>query len=222
VIRVDELVPAVAELGDSDALQPGARVIAIGSPLGRFQNSVTTGIVSALNRQVSTLTGLIQTDAPINQGNSGGPLLNSAGQVVGINTLVVRGDMSDAEGLGFAVPSNTVRAVADQLIASGKVQRPYLGITFRPVDPNEAIELGVMVGEGVIVEQIEADSPVAQAGLRTGDIVVGIDGYPIDAYTSVLNLMLRFRIGQQVELEIVRDGRVDTLQVTLGSFPKEI
>jgi 2-alkenal reductase len=222
VIRVDGSVPAVAALGDSDALQPGARVIAIGSPLGRFQNSVTTGIVSALNRQVSTLTGLIQMDAPINQGNSGGPLLNSAGQVVGINTLVVRGDMSDAEGLGFAVPSNTVRAVADQLIANGKVERPFLGISFRPVDPNEASELGVTVGEGVMVEQIEAGSPVAKAGLQTGDIIVGINGHPIDANTSVLNLMLRFRVGQQVVVDIVRDGQADTLKVTLGAFPEEV
>jgi S1-C subfamily serine protease len=222
VIRVDGSVPAVAALGDSDALQPGARVIAIGSPLGRFQNSVTTGIVSALNRQVSTLTGLIQTDAPINQGNSGGPLLNSAGQVVGINTLVVRGDMSDAEGLGFAVPSNTVQAVADQLIANGKVERPFLGISFRPVDPNEASELGVTVGEGVIVEQIEAGSPVAEAGLQADDIIVGIGGHPIDANTSVLNLMLRFRVGQQVVVDIVRDGHADTLKVTLGAFPEEV
>lgn len=222
VIQVDGPVPAVAELGNSDALQPGARVIAIGSPLGRFQNTVTTGIVSALNRQVGPLTGLIQTDAPINQGNSGGPLLNSAGQVVGINTLVVRGDMSDAEGLGFAVPSSTVQAVAEQLIANGKVERPFLGITFRPVDPNEAAELGVMVGEGVMVEKVETSSPVAQAGLRVGDIIVGIDGHPIDANTSLLNVMLRFRVGQTVELEIMRDGQPDTLQVTLGAFPEEV
>jgi S1-C subfamily serine protease len=219
VIQVDEPVPAVAELGDSDALVPGARVITIGSPLGRFQNTVTTGIVSALNRQVGELTGLIQTDAPINSGNSGGPLINSAGLVVGINTLVVRGGQSEAEGLGFAIPSTTVQAVADQLISNGQVERPYLGITFRPVDPNEAKELGVMVGEGVQVEQIAPDSPVAQANIEAGDIIIGIDGHPINANTSLLNLMLRFRVGQQVDLDIVRDGQPDTLQVTLGTFP---
>jgi 2-alkenal reductase len=219
VIRAAEPVPAVAELGDSDALQPGARVIAIGSPLGRFQNTVTTGVVSALNRQVGSLTGLIQTDAPINEGNSGGPLLNSAGQVIGINTVVVRGGTSEAEGLGFAVPGNTVKAVADQLIVTGKVERPFLGITFRPVDPNAAQDLGVMVGEGVQVERVENDSPVAQAGLRVGDVIVSIDGNPVDANTSLLNLMLRFRVGQTVELDIVRDGQPDTLRVTLGAFP---
>lgn len=220
VIQVDEPVPAVATLGDSDRLQPGARVIAIGSALGRFQNTVTTGIVSALNRQVGDLTGLIQTDAPINSGNSGGPLINSSGQVIGINTVVVRGGMSEAEGLGFAIPSNTVQAVAEQLIANGRVERPYLGITFRPVDPNEANELGVMVGEGVGVERVEPDSPVAKAGLASGDIITAIDGRAINANTSLLNLMLGFRAGQQVELAIVRDGQPQTLQVTLGAFPE--
>jgi S1-C subfamily serine protease len=220
VVKVDEPVPAVAEFGNSDALQPGARVIAIGSALGRFQNTVTTGIVSALNRQVGDLTGLIQTDAPINSGNSGGPLLNSAGQVIGINTLVVRGGTSEAEGLGFAIPSSTVQVVADRLIADGRVERPFLGITFRPVDPNEAGELGVMVGEGVLVEQIEANSPVAQAGLQVGDIIVAIDGHPVNANTSLLNLVLRFRVGQQVNLDIVRDGQSSALRVTLGTFPE--
>jgi 2-alkenal reductase len=218
VIQVDEPAPAVAELGDSDALQPGARVIAIGSALGQFQNTVTTGIVSALNRRIGELDGLVQTDAPINQGNSGGPLVNSAGQVVGINTLVVRGGRSEAEGLGFAVPSNTVRAVAEQLIASGRVERPYLGIRFRPVDPDQAGDLGLKVGEGIIVEEVEAGSPVAQAGLQAGDVIVNIGGYALDANTSLLNLMLRFRAGQQVGVGIVRDGQADTLQVTLGAF----
>lgn len=220
VIQVDEPVPAVAELGDSDTLQPGSRVIAIGSALGRFQNTVTTGIVSALNRQIGELTGLIQTDAPINSGNSGGPLVNSAGQVIGINTLVVRGGQSDAEGLGFAVPSNTARAVADQLIANGQVERPYLGITFQPVDPNEANDLGVMVGEGVKVERVEPNGPVAQADIREGDIIVSIDDHPVNANTSLLNLLLQFRVGEQVALDIVRDGQRETVQVTLGTFPR--
>jgi 2-alkenal reductase len=219
VIRVEEPVPAVAELGDSDALQPGARVIAIGSALGDFRNTVTTGIVSALNRQIANLTGLIQTDAPINHGNSGGPLVNSAGQVVGINTLVVRGGQSNAEGLGFAIPSNTVQAVSDQLIANGQVERPYLGIRFRAVAPDEADELGLRVGEGVLLERVEADSPVAQAGLQVGDVVVSIGGRPLDANTSLFNLMLHFRAGQQVDVEVVRDGQLQTLQVTLGAFP---
>jgi 2-alkenal reductase len=219
VIQVDETVPAIATLGDSDALVPGARVIAIGSALGRFQNTVTTGIISALNRQVGELTGLIQTDAPINSGNSGGPLINSVGQVVGINTLVVRGGGSEAEGLGFAVPSNTIQAVAEQLIADGQVNRPYLGITFQPVDPNEANDLGVMVGEGVQVERVEPNSPVALAGLQVNDIIVRINDTPVNANTSLLNLMLRFRVGQQVNVDIVRDGQPQTLQVTLGEFP---
>lgn len=219
VIQIDEPVPAVAELGDSDALVPGARVIAIGSALGRFQNTVTTGIVSALNRQVGDLTGLIQTDASINSGNSGGPLVNSAGQIVGINTLVVRGVESDAEGLGFAVPGNTVQAVSDQLIANGRVERPYLGILFQPVDPNQAEDLGLKVGEGVIVKQVEEESPVARAGLQVDDVIVSIGGRTLDSNTSLVNLMLNFRAGQDVDMEIVRDGRLDKLQVTLGAIP---
>ena len=219
VIQVEEAVPAVAELGNSDALQPGARVIAIGSALGRFQNTVTTGIVSALNRQVGTLTGLIQTDAPINSGNSGGPLINSAGQVVGLNTLVVRGGTSEAEGLGFAVPSNTVRAVAEQLIANGEVNRVYLGITFQAVDPNQAADLGLDVGQGVMVEEVVAGSPVAEAGLQAQDVIVSIGGQKLNADTSLLNVMLNFGVGEQVEIEIVRAGQPQTLLVELGAFP---
>ena len=219
VIQVEEAVPAVAELGDSGALQPGSRVIAIGSALGRFQNTVTTGIVSALNRQVGTLTGLIQTDAPINSGNSGGPLINSAGQVVGLNTLVVRGGASEAEGLGFAVPSNTVRAVAEQLIANGEVNRVYLGITFQAVDPNQASDLGLDVGQGVMVKEVVAGSPVGEAGLQAQDVIVSIGGQKLNADTSLLNVMLNFGVGEQVEMEIVRAGQPQTLLVELGAFP---
>ena len=219
VIQIDEPVPAVAELGDSDALVPGARVIAIGSALGRFQNTVTTGIVSALNRQIGNLTGLIQTDASINSGNSGGPLINSAGQIIGINTLVVRGVESDAEGLGFAVPSNTVQAVSDQLIANGRVERPYLGILFQPVDPNQAEDLGLKVGEGVVVKQVQEESPVARAGLQVDDVIVSIGGRTLDSTTSLVNLMLNYRVGQDVDMEIVRNGRLAKLQVTLGANP---
>ena len=129
VIRVKDAVPAIAPLGDSDALQPGETVMAIGSPLGDFKNSVTAGVVSALNRTVpgSGQEGLIQTDAAINHGNSGGPLVNLRGEVIGINTLVVRGGGStgdQAEGLGFSVPSKTVKQVSDQLIQTGTIEHP--------------------------------------------------------------------------------------------------
>src|SRR4051794_27392315 len=145
VIRVTDAVPALAPLGDSDALQPGETVIAIGSPLGDFKNSVTAGVISALNRTVpgSGQEGLIQTDAAINHGNSGGPLVNLRGEVIGINTLVVRGGSStgdQAEGLGFSVPSKTVKQVSDQLVQTGKIEHPYLGITYSMIDADIAAQ----------------------------------------------------------------------------------
>jgi 2-alkenal reductase len=153
VVKVDGNMPAPAPLGDSGALQPGQTAIAIGSPLGDFRGTVTMGVISALNRQIGSMQGLIQTDAAINNGNSGGPLINSLGQVVGINTLVVRStnDGNVAEGLGFAIPSNLVREIASQLIAKGKVDRAYLGISYSPVDPLSTSGLNLNATYGVVV-----------------------------------------------------------------------
>src|SRR5262249_27988267 len=156
VIRVKDAVPGVAALGDSTILQPGETVIAIGSPLGDFKNSVTVGVVSALNRSGpgSGQEGLIQTDAAINHGNSGGPLVNLRGEVIGINTLVVRGNGfsgDQAEGLGFAVPSKTVKSISDQLIATGKVVHPYLGIYYTPIDAESAAQQNLPVQNGALI-----------------------------------------------------------------------
>ena len=135
----------MATLGNSDVLNPGETVIAIGSPLGDFKNTVTVGVVSATGRSIDTgngytIDGLIQTDAAINQGNSGGPLVNLAGEVIAINTLIVRnsGSGTVAEGLGFAIPINTAQAVADQIIQNGYISRPYMGINFQPITPDIA------------------------------------------------------------------------------------
>ncbi len=145
VLKAVGRVPAVAALGNSDVLRPGETVIAIGSPLGDFKNTVTVGVVSATGRSVDTgqgyqIEGLIQTDAAINQGNSGGPLVNLAGQVIGINTLMVRGTGTGAiaEGLGFAIPVNTAQAVASQIMQKGYFSRPYLGISYQTVSPDIA------------------------------------------------------------------------------------
>ena len=142
VLKSTGPVPAVATLGDSDVLQPGESVIAIGSPLGDFKNSVTVGVVSATGRSIDTgqgyqVEGLVQTDAAINQGNSGGPLVNLAGQVIGVNTLIVRGNGNGAvaEGLGFAIPIDTAQAVASQIIDKGYFAHPFLGITYQPITP---------------------------------------------------------------------------------------
>jgi|HigsolmetaAR202D_1030399.scaffolds.fasta_scaffold00067_43 Trypsin-like serine proteases, typically periplasmic, contain C-terminal PDZ domain len=222
VIQVKDPVPAVAQLGDSDALQPGETVIAIGSPLGDFKNSVTQGIVSALNRNVGGQEGLIQTDAAINHGNSGGPLINLQGQVVGINTLVVRGNSNSpdqAEGLGFAIPSSTVKSVCEQLIAKGKVERPYLGIQYTLLDLDIASQLGIDRSEGALIQAVEQGGPSAKAGLKPGDIITAINDQSIDNDNSLSSVIMRFKVGEKVEVTAERDGKTLSFAVTLGERP---
>ncbi|GAB4424302.1 MAG: trypsin-like peptidase domain-containing protein [Chloroflexi bacterium OHK40] len=229
VIRVEGEVPAVAAVGDSATLQPGETVLAIGSPLGNFRNSVTAGVVSALNRSVGPMEGLIQTDAAINSGNSGGPLINLRGEVVGINTLVVRNDFdfgssaAPVEGLGFAVPSTIFRSVADQLIATGEVRYPYLGVRYLPLDGSIAAELGLPVQNGALIQSGQAGQPAVepgsaadQAGIRDGDIITAVDGTSLDFNTSLRQLLLRHKPGDTVQLTILRNGTEQTIQVTLG------
>lgn len=221
VIKVSDAVPAVAALGDSTQLQPGETVIAIGSPLGDFKNSVTQGIVSAVNRNVDGQEGLIQTDAAINHGNSGGPLVNDKGQVIGINTLVVRGTGStsdQAEGLGFAIPSATIKTITQQLIASGKVERPYLGVQYTLLDPDNAAQLQVKQTQGALVRDVEAQGPSA-AGLRQGDVITAIDGITIDQDHSLSSLVMAHHIGDTVKLTIQRDNNEQTVTVKLGQRP---
>ncbi|HEY3475211.1 MAG TPA: trypsin-like peptidase domain-containing protein, partial [Anaerolineales bacterium] len=178
VLKTDGNVPAVARLGNSDVLKPGESVIAIGSPLGNFKNTVTVGVVSATGRSIDTGNGyqiedLIQTDAAINQGNSGGPLVNLAVEVIGVNTLVVRstGSGAIAEGLGFAVPVNTAQAVAEQIIEKGYFARPYLGISFQPIDPAIAARYDLPAEWGVYITRVAENSPASLAGVQEGDII---------------------------------------------------
>jgi 2-alkenal reductase len=227
VVKADAAMPAAAELGNSDTLQPGETVIAIGSPLGDFKNTVTVGVVSAVGRSIETEAGflmedLIQTDAAINQGNSGGPLVSLAGQVIGINTLVVRGNgMSSvvAEGLGFAIPSNTVRAVADQLIAKGYVTRPYLGVRWQWITPDVARANGLPVEYGAFISAVDASGPAGQAGLAQGDILVSLDGTVFDADHPFVNQLLSKQPGDRVSFGVVRGQRELEVEVTLGERP---
>jgi 2-alkenal reductase len=203
-------------------------VIAIGSPLGEFANTVTVGVVSATDRSIQTdpgfqLEGLLQTDAAINQGNSGGPLVNLAGQVVGINTLVVRGSgaaSAVAEGLGFAISSNTARAVVEQLIDRGFVSHPYLGINWRTVTPSLAAAYNLPAENGVLVTQVDADGPAGQAGIRQGDILTGLDGQPIDADAPFINLLFLHQPGEAVTLSVVRGEDALQVSVTLAERPR--
>jgi S1-C subfamily serine protease len=225
IILVDGELPAVAGLGDSAALQPGEPVIAIGSPLGDFKGTVTVGVVSALDRRLElgeglAMEGLIQTDAAINQGNSGGPLVNALGQVVGINTAIVRGDgygSAVAEGLGFAIPSNTVKEVTEQLIQYGHVRRPYLGVQWVAIDPTIAAAYNLPVQFGAYIQEVEAGTPAERAGLQAGDIITAIGGQAIDEQNPLVNILMRLDPGEEVQMTVVREGREITLGVTLGS-----
>src|SRR5690349_8009815 len=223
VLKTDGNVSAVAKLGNSDVLQPGESVIAIGSPLGNFKNTVTVGVVSATGRSIDTGNGyqiedLIQTDAAINHGNSGGPLVNLAGEVVGINTLVVRNTNSGdvAEGLGFAIPVNTAQAVAQQIIEKGYFARPYLGISFQPINPDVASIYNLPAQWGVYITRVAENSPATQAGLQEGDIITKIGKVALDETHSYVNTIFGFQPGDQITLDVVRGNETMQVNVTLG------
>jgi 2-alkenal reductase len=223
VLKTGGSVPAVARLGNSDVLKPGESVIAIGSPLGNFKNTVTVGVVSATGRSIDTGNGyqiedLIQTDAAINHGNSGGPLVNLAGEVVGVNTLVVRNTSSGdiAEGLGFAIPVNTAQAVAEQIIEKGYFARPYMGISFQPIDPQIAARYNLPAEWGVYITRIAADSPASRAGLQEGDIITKIGNVALDESHSYVNALFEYKPGDQIPLEVVRGNSTLQVEVTLG------
>jgi len=223
VLKVDGKVPAVATLGDSSILKVGARVMAIGSALGGFRNTVTAGIISGLNRQVADLDGLIQTDAAINHGNSGGPLIDSRGEVIGINTLVVRGDglMGDqAEGLGFAIPSNTVKLVVKQLITKGRVDRPYMGITYVPVTPKVAQENGLATTSGALIQAVQGGTPAAEAGLAVGDVITAVDGQRITDEFTLTQALLSHQPGDSVTLTVQRGEKTLSITLVLGVRPQ--
>ena len=223
VLKTAGKVPAVATLGNSDVLNPGESVIAIGSPLGDFKNTVTVGVVSATGRSIDSGQGysvdnLIQTDAAINQGNSGGPLVNLAGDVIAINTLIVRGSGNGtvAEGLGFAIPINTANAVAGQLIQFGSITRPFLGISFQPITPDIANAYNLPAQWGVYITDVAASSPAGQAGLQQGDIITSIGGVALDGSHSYINTLFTFKPGDKVTVQYIHNGKTLQAQVTLA------
>jgi serine protease Do len=224
VLKVDGTMPAVAALGNSDNLKPGETVIAIGSPLGEFRNTVTVGVVSATGRSLDTGNGyfmedLIQTDAAINQGNSGGPLVNLNGEVVGLNTIIVRGGNGStavAEGLGFSIPSNTVQFIAERIIQTGHFARPYLGIGTQTITPAIAQRYHLGTQWGAYITQVDTNSPAAKAGLQQSDIITSIGNQTIDSDHSFINALFANQPGDQVEVKILRDNQEMTVNVTLG------
>ena len=212
-INEDIEVPGVVELGDSDALQPGEEVLAIGNPLSKeLSSTLTKGIVSALNRSIETETGvstnLIQTDTAINSGNSGGPLINTKGEVIGINTLKAS---DGAEGIGFAIPINDVKVKIDSL------SKPILnlGVSIRVIDESMAKQLNME--EGLYIVEVNEFSPAEKAGLKGGDLIVKADGTRIKTFEELQEIKNSKEEGDTINIEFIRDGKTQNTTITLTS-----
>ncbi|MFO7573073.1 MAG: trypsin-like peptidase domain-containing protein [Gaiellaceae bacterium] len=241
VLQVDTDASALTPLplGDSDSVRVGDPVVAIGNPFG-LSRTATAGIVSALQRLIQapnqfTIDHVIQTDAPINKGNSGGPLLNERGQVIGVNTQIETGGVSTGNvGIGFAVPSNTVKEVVAQILRTGRVDRAYLGITGQAITPDLSESVKLPVQKGVIVATVREDSGAGKAGLKGGDsqlvvagesytlggdIIVALGGKQISSIEELRDAIAEHTPGETVQLEIFRDGKKTSVTVTLGRQP---
>ena len=236
IVKIDATDLPTAPIGDSSSLQPGQTAIVIGSPLGTFTNSVTSGVISALGRSLTVtdpvtnqqrrLRNLIQTDAAINPGNSGGPLLNSAGEVVGVSTAYAEG----AQGIFFAIPINIAKPIMSQAVAGEQLTRPWIGIIYTPIDQNVAQQNNLPVDYGAWISPdtsgggpaIVAGSPAEAAGLKPGDIVTSIDGHRIDAGAGLDDVLSLYKPGQTLPLEVLRDGQTLTISVTLGTRPANL
>jgi 2-alkenal reductase len=232
VVRMDGHVPSVVQFGDSDSLLPGQPVIAIGSPLGEFTGTVTSGIVSALNRdfpqngisggESGIYTGLIQHDAPINPGNSGGPLFDLAGRVIGVNTLgIPQIGTTQVQGLFFAIPANHVARIVSELIERGRVAYPYLGINYEPISPEVAAQADLPVDYGAYVRDVVPGEPASEAGIRRGDIIVAVGGMRIDQETTFSEALFAQEPGDTVSVAIRRNGAERAVDVTLAERPPE-
>ena len=226
VIKIDvEELPAVT-FADSESLQPGEWAIAIGNPLG-LDNTVTTGIVSATGRTSAQVgvadkrVSFIQTDAAINPGNSGGPLLNAKGEVIGINTAIIQ----NAQGLGFAIPVNAARDIAEELIAKGKVDHPFLGIQMAAITPELKQELSrqkslnVDADEGILIVSVVPDSPAARAGLKPGDIIKSVEGEEITKADQVQQAVAKTDVGEKLNLGLLRNEKQLEQKITVGILP---
>lgn len=225
---------APVKLADSSKVVVGESVIAIGNALGQFQNTVTSGIISGYGRSVvagdesgsstESLDNLFQTDAAINQGNSGGPLVNLNGEVIGINTAVA-GD--GAQNIGFAIPINDVSGLISSVKSTGKLQRPYLGVVYVPLTEALAKQYGLDVTDGAYIPTTEqigettviVDGPADKAGVQAGDVITKVDGVAITEGTSLTSQLGKHKVGDKVTLTIVRDGKTITKDVTLGAAP---
>ncbi len=222
VVKVEASNLPVAELGDSDTVVVGEPAIAIGNPMGlEFQGSVTVGVISALNRTLDLndrRVKLFQTDAAISPGNSGGALVNADGEVIGINSAKLA--TTGVEGMGFAIPINTVKSIVAELMDKGYVARPYLGVTIfdKPTAARYGYQLSIE--KGVYVFQVGLDSPAGRAGFQRGDIILSIDGKEVNTVTDVRNEIAAHKVGDKVKIVYDREGREETVEVTLEELPQ--
>ncbi|HSX53556.1 MAG TPA: trypsin-like peptidase domain-containing protein [Patescibacteria group bacterium] len=219
-------------LGDSGKVEVGDKVVAIGNALGQFQNTVTQGIISGHGRSVQagdssggsseTLEDLFQTDAAINEGNSGGPLVNTSGEVIGINTAIA----GNAQNIGFAIPINDVKGLINSVLQQGKLLRPYLGVRYVSLTPDVVSQLGLKVNNGAYVSAgpagepaIIAGSPADKANLQEKDIIIKVNNTAIDNNNSLTSVLGRYNVGDTVTLTVIRDGKTITLKATLAAAP---
>ena len=224
VIKIDKDGLPVAHFGDSETLAVGETAIAIGNPLGiAFSQSVTRGVISALERTIDINEHdfkFIQTDAAINDGNSGGPLVNLNGEVIGINTAKIK--IAGVEGMGFAIPAKTVKYITRDLIVHGRIIRPWVGV-FHGGDVNEALaaELGLPVDYGVLVQDVAANSPASAAGIRRGDVIISIAGKRITGFNDLRSTIFEQSVGDDVIMVVIRDRSELEITVTLGELPEQ-
>lgn len=220
-------------IGDSSKMQVGDNVVAIGNALGQFQNTVTSGIISGYGRDVTAsdqsgaasenLTDLFQTDAAINEGNSGGPLVNINGEVIGLNTAIASG----AQNIGFAIPINDVKGLIDNVLKTGKLVKPYLGVHYVSITNDMAFQYDLSAAQGAYVipqslsgqPAVVEGSPAAKAGIRGGDIITKVNNINVDQKTSLSGVLSQFDVGQTVELSVIRDGKTIKLKATLTQAP---
>jgi len=222
IIKIDAQNLTFAALGDSSALRVGESVIAIGNPLSlQFQRTVTAGIVSALNRTIALsengettyMEDLIQTDASINSGNSGGPLINSSGEVIGINTIKV----TTAEGMGFAIPINITRPIIDKIIKEGRFETPYLGLYAYDKEIAQYVIGSFPSDEGIYVAQVDFHGPAYVAGIREGDIITEVSSAKITSMLSLREQLFYHKPGDSIQIRILRDGKSKTINVSLSN-----